>query len=237
MINHPLVDKALTPHWLTNLIPGVNVTQTVAKAARDLVNAINDEDPKAMASAVAGVPGPLGTAGRTAKVAMGTYDKVKKDGPSVLSKIQSYNPFRSRSGPPAPIEDRKVKLAATMEELNRIKKLADLTDEDISFNGVTQHDNGDMTYRQGPLSMRKNKDGSSDATATIGDTTARVQQSPIGIKTMTAQGSAADSIVGVDASAERTGVDPKKFAAFQKQNPAVKESLELTDMLRIAGLR
>ena len=117
------------------------------------------------------------------------------------------------------------------------KSISDLTDEDISFNGVTQHDNGDVSYSQGPISMRKNKDGSSDATATIGDTTARVQQSPIGVKTMTAQGPAADSIVGVDASAERTGVDPKKFAAFQKQNPAVKESSELIDMLRIAGLR
>jgi hypothetical protein len=34
------------------------------------------------------------------------------------------------------------------------------------------------------------------------------------------------------------GVDPKKFAKFQQQNPtAVKESPDLTAMLRIAGLR
>jgi hypothetical protein len=34
------------------------------------------------------------------------------------------------------------------------------------------------------------------------------------------------------------GVDPKKFAAFQKQNPsAVNESIELTAILQIAGLR
>jgi len=128
--------------------------------------------------------------------------------------------------------------AAPMEELGRIKELAGLKDEDISFNGVTQHANGDMSYNQGPLSMRQNKDGSSDMSATIGDTTARVQQNPIGVKTVTAQGPAADSINSVDASAERKGVDPKKFAAFQKQNPAaVKESPELIAMLSIAGLR
>jgi hypothetical protein len=128
--------------------------------------------------------------------------------------------------------------AAPMEELGRIKELAGLKDEDISFNGVTQHANGDMSYNQGLLSMRQNKDGSSDMSATIGDTTARVQQNPIGVKTLTAQGPAADSINSVDASAERKGVDPKKFAAFQKQNPAaVKESPELRAMLSIAGLR
>jgi hypothetical protein len=123
-------------------------------------------------------------------------------------------------------------------ELDRIQELAGMKDENISFNGVTQHANGDMSYNQGPLSMRQNKDGSSDMTATIGDTAARVQQNPIGVKTLTAQGPAADSINSVDASAERKGVDPKKFAAFQKQNPAaVKESPELIAMLSIAGLR
>ena len=138
----------------------------------------------------------------------------------------------------APAAQPAAQPAAPMEELGRIKELAGLKGEDISFNGVTQHDNGDMSYNQGPLSMRQNKDGSSDMSATIGDTTARVQQNPIGVKTLTAQGPAADSINSVDASAERKGVDPKKFAAFQKQNPsAVKESPELRAMLSIAGLR
>ena len=128
--------------------------------------------------------------------------------------------------------------AAPMEELDRIRELSGLKGEDISFNGVTQHAGGDMSYNQGPLSMRQNKDGSSDMTATIGDTTARVQQNPIGVKTITAQGSAADAVNSVDASAERKGVDPRKFAAFQKQNSsAVKESPELIAMLSIAGLR
>jgi len=93
-----------------------------------------------------------------------------------------------------------------------------------------------MSYSQGPLSVRQNKDGSSDMQATLGDTTARVQQNPIGVRTMTAQGSAADAIVGVDASAQRKGVDPTKFAAF-KQQAGVQESAELTAMLKIAGLR
>ena len=109
MINSPMVNKALTPHWLTNLIPGVNATQTVAKAARDLVNAISDKDPKALAAAVASAPGPFQAVAGTANKAMGAYDKIKNDGPGMLSKIQSYNPFRSRSGPPAPIEDRIAK--------------------------------------------------------------------------------------------------------------------------------
>ena len=124
--------------------------------------------------------------------------------------------------------------AASMEELDRIKELSGLKGEDISFNGVTQHASGDMSYNQGPLSMRQNKDGSSDMSATIGDTTARVQQNPIGVKTITAQGSAADAVNSVDASAERKGVDPRKFAKFQNQ---VKESPELIAMLSIAGLR
>ena len=124
--------------------------------------------------------------------------------------------------------------AASMEELDRIKELSGLKGEDISFNGVTQHAGGDMSYNQGPLSMRQNKDGSSDMSATIGDTTARVQQNPIGVKTITAQGPAADAVNSVDASAERKGVDPRKFAKFQNQ---VKESPELIAMLSIAGLR
>lgn len=107
-----------------------------------------------------------------------------------------------------------------MAKFLRVVRESDInqeTDEDISFNGVTQHDNGDMTYNQGPLTIRKNKDGSSDTTATLGDTTARVQQNPIGVKTLTAQGVNADVINSVDASAERKGVNPAKFAAFQKQ--------------------
>ena len=120
--------------------------------------------------------------------------------------------------------------------VSKLRQLAGMTDEGVSFNGVTQHDNGDMSYNQGPLSMRKNKDGSSDMSATIGDTTARVQQNPIGVKTMTAQGPHADAINSVDASAERKGVDPKKFAKFQQGIPAP-TSEALNAMLRIAGLK
>jgi len=110
------------------------------------------------------------------------------------------------------------------------------TQEDTTAFGVTQHDNGDTSYNQGPLSMRQNKDGSSDMTATLGDTTARMQQNPIGVKTLTAQGVNADAISSVDASASRKGVDPTKFAQFKKQ-AGVSESAELTAMLKIAGLR
>lgn len=106
--------------------------------------------------------------------------------------------------------------------------------QELSFNGVTQHDNGDVSYNQGPLSMRQNKDGSSDMTASIGDTTARMQQNPIGVKTLTAQGQGADAIVGADASASRLGADAAKM---QAQLARANESAELTAMLKIAGLR
>ena len=122
-INSPMVNKALTPHWLTNLIPGVNATQTVVKAARDLANAISDQDPKAMASAVASAPNPLQAAAGVANKAMGAYDTVKKDGPGFLSKIQSYNPFRSRSGPPAPIEDRIAKPVPAQSYSQRVGEI------------------------------------------------------------------------------------------------------------------
>jgi hypothetical protein len=113
-----------------------------------------------------------------------------------------------------------VKAADQAAGYNNNVQYVNPTEEDISFNGATQHDNGDMSYQAGPLSMRKNKDGSSDTTATIGDTTARVQQNPIGVKTITAQGPAADVVNSVDASTDRKGVNPAKFAAFQKQLPA-----------------
>ena len=122
------------------------------------------------------------------------------------------------------------------EELERIKQLSGIKDEAVSMGGITQHDDGDVSYNAGPLQMRKKQDGSTDASFTIGDTTARVQQNPTGVKTLTAKGSAADNIVGVDASATRKGVDPAKFAAFQKQQQQHAKE-ELDAMLRIARLR
>ena len=123
VINDPRVNKALTPHWLTNLIPGFASTQQVAKAAQSLVNAISDQNPKALAAAVASAPGPLQAAAGVANQAMGAYDTVKKDGPGVLSKIQSYNPFRSRSGPPAPIEDRIAKPVPAQSYSQRVGEI------------------------------------------------------------------------------------------------------------------
>ena len=104
--------------------------------------------------------------------------------------------------------------------------------EDISFAGVTQHDNGDMSYSHGPMSIRQSKDGSTDAKYDVGNTQVRVQKNPIGVKTMTAKGDWADDVVGVDASAQRLGVDPAKVRPH-----VAREAKELDDMLRIAGLR
>jgi hypothetical protein len=106
--------------------------------------------------------------------------------------------------------------------------------EDISFAGLTQHDNGDLSYNVGPLSMRKKADGSSDSSYTMGDTTARVQQNPIGVKTLTAKGSAADAITGVDASAFKTAQPANESSRSSRPDGFSKN---LNDMLRIAGLK
>lgn len=88
-------------------------------------------------------------------------------------------------------------------------------------------------YSVGPLTTKQNSDGSSDTTARLGDTTARIQQNPIGVKTLTAQGPDADAINSVNASAERKGVDPAKFAKFQKQNSeSMDESAYITALAK-----
>jgi hypothetical protein len=84
--------------------------------------------PKALAAAVASAPGPLQAAAGITNQALGAADKIKKDGPGFLSKIQSYNPFKSRSGPPAPVEYRTAKPVSVAEsdELARWLKIAGL---------------------------------------------------------------------------------------------------------------
>lgn len=153
--------------------------------------------------------------------------------------------------------------AAPMEELDRIRELAGMKDEDqVSprFAGVqqTKHADGSQTtdYQQGPLQSTQKVDaqGRPIKTSTAYDLGAAklshnndhvsgirsTEVAPrVGDGTDTdATLAAAHQIMPTSAVAAARGVDPKKFAAFQKQNPAaVKESPELRAMLSIAGLR
>lgn len=137
---------------------------------------------------------------------------------------------------------------AANPDLARIQELAGMTDEDTvspRFGGYqqTKHDNGDTTddYSAGPMSVRTRKDAkgntvSTDAQYDLGANTIKMNQNQVGVNTLTAQGPEADQFVGTDASAQRKGVDPAKFAQF-KQQAGVQESAELKAMLTIAGLR
>jgi len=153
--------------------------------------------------------------------------------------------------------------AAPMEELDRIRELAGMKDEDqVSprFAGVqqTKHADGSQTtdYQQGPLQATQKVDAQGRpitsstkydlGVATLGHNNDHVsgirstEVAPrVGDGTDTAATlAAAHQMMPTSAVAAARGVDPKKFAAFQKQNPtAVKESPELIAMLSIAGLR
>ena len=143
---------------------------------------------------------------------------------------------------------KKAEAQAPNPELARIQELSGMTDEDTvspRFNGYqqTKHDNGDTTddYSAGPVALKTRKDAagntiSADAQYELGPNTIKMNQNQVGVKTIGATGPQADQFVGTDASAQRKGVDPTKFAAF-KQQAGVQESAELTAMLKIAGLR
>jgi hypothetical protein len=145
--------------------------------------------------------------------------------------------------------------AAPMEELDRIRELAGMKDEDqVSprFAGVqqTKHADGSQTtdYQQGPLQSTQKVDAqgrpiTSKASYDLGVGKIGAEQDHVtGIQTTTATptdpNADPNALLPTGAIAAARGVDPKKFAAFQKQNPtAVKESPELIAMLSIAGLR
>ena len=126
------------------------------------------------------------------------------------------------------IKDRKMNTQMKGGDLARIQELAGLKEDETSprFMGYqkTQHDNGDTTddYSQGPLAVKVRKDAkgntvSSDAQYNIGPDQVQMNRNQVGVNTLTAQGPNADNIVSANASAQRKGVDPARFAAFQKQ--------------------
>lgn len=149
------------------------------------------------------------------------------------------------------------------ESINRMKKLAGMKEADVvspRFAGVqqTKHADGSQTtdYQQGPMQTTQKVDAqgrpiTSKATYDLGVGTVSQDNDHIsGIRSTAvaprvgdgtdadATLAAAHQIMPTSAVAAARGADPKKFARFQKQNPAaVKESPELTAMLTIARLR
>lgn len=148
-------------------------------------------------------------------------------------------------------------------ELARIQELSGMTDEDTvspRFAGVqqTKHADGSQTtdYQAGPLSNNQKVDANGKPLRTkvkydLGAATFSHDNDHVGgirsteVAPRVGDGTdsaatlaAAHQIMPTSDLAAARGVDPKKFAKFQQNNPsAVKESPELTAMLKIAGLR
>jgi hypothetical protein len=144
---------------------------------------------------------------------------------------------------------------AHFESINRMRKLAGMKEADVvspRFAGVqqTKHADGGQTtdYQAGPLQTTNKVDAqgrpiTSKATYDLGVGKIGAEQDHTsGVRTTTATpadpNADPNALLPTSAVAAARGVDPKKFAKFQKQNPtAVKESPELTAMLTIARLR
>jgi hypothetical protein len=149
------------------------------------------------------------------------------------------------------------------EDIRRMRQLAGMKEADVvspRFTGVqqTKHTDGSQTtdYQAGPLSSNNKVDANGKplrtkikydlGAATLShdnDHVSGIRSTEVaprvgdGTDTAATLAAAHQMMPTADIAAAR-GVDPKKFAAFQKQNPtAVKESPELTAMLTIARLR
>lgn len=140
----------------------------------------------------------------------------------------------------------------TNEEISRIKKLAGVKETDIvspRFSGLqkTQHADGSTTtdYQAGPMQATQKVDAQgnpikSTAKYNIGLGTLGAEQDHVsGIRTTTATpadpNADPNQLLPTNAIAAAKGVDPKKFAKFQRQNTAAREALDA--MLRIARLK
>jgi len=118
------------------------------------------------------------------------------------------------------------------------------------FAGVqqTKHADGSQTtdYQQGPLQTTNKVDAqgrpvTSKSSYNLGVAKVDTEldhKSGIRSNAIDTPGMDPNELVPTAGIAAARGADPKKFAAFQKQNPsAVRESNELTAILQIAGLR
>jgi hypothetical protein len=149
------------------------------------------------------------------------------------------------------------------EDIRRMRQLAGMKEADVvspRFAGVqqTKHADGSQTtdYNQGPLQSTQKVDAQGRPIKTTtaydlgaaklshnNDHVSGIRSTEVaprvgdGTDTAAALAAAHQMMPTADIATAR-GVDPKKFARFQKQNPtAVKESPELTAMLTIARLR
>ena len=149
------------------------------------------------------------------------------------------------------------------EDIRRMRQLAGMKEADVvspRFAGVqkTKHADGSQTtdYNQGPLQSTQKVDAQNRPIKTTtaydlgaaklshsNDHVSGIRSTELaprvgdGTDTAATLAAAHQMMPTADIAAAR-GVDPKKFARFQKQNPsAVRESPELTAMLTIARLR
>lgn len=145
-------------------------------------------------------------------------------------------------------------------ELPKAGDEVEIGEDEVSprFAGLqqTKHTDGSVStnYSAGPMDITQKVDASGKPIHTKGKydvgigTLGAEQDHVTGIKTGTATPrgdfatqqdatDAANAMMPTSSIAAGRGVDPKKFAAFQKKNPAATESSDLISMLRIAGLR
>ncbi len=148
--------------------------------------------------------------------------------------------------------EKKSEESIQYESINRIKKLAGVKETDVvspRFAGLqkTQHADGSTTtdYQAGPMQVTQKVDTQgkpikSTGSYNLGTAKLGVDQDHVsGIKTTTATpadpNADPNQLLPTSDIAAAKGVDPKKFARFQRQNPAATE--ELNKMLQIARLR
>ena len=200
---------------------------------------------KEMDSASTGTPVP----GKVQKVNPdGTVDVVDNKG-TVTPKIDP------KTITPDPKDPNKLNVNVPQAKLQPGTNVNMTTEQDVvgpRFAGIqqTKHADGGTTtdYQQGPMRAKQKVDAQGRPIKTTAQYDLGVgklgseQDHVSGIRTNTA--TPADpsidpnQLLPTDSIAAARGVDPKKFAKFQKQNPsAVKEDSALEAMLRIAGLR
>ena len=141
---------------------------------------------------------------------------------------------------------------AANPELARIQELAGMKEADAvspRFAGVqqTKHDDGSQTtnYQAGPMDVTNKVDAKGNPLLSKGKYDLGIAQvdsemdhvKGIRSNAITTPGMDPNELLPTAGIAAARGVDPKKFAKFQQQNPSAVKSEALEAMLRIAGLR
>jgi hypothetical protein len=91
---------------------------------------------------------------------------------------------------------------------------------DTSFGGLSQHDNGAVSYQAGPMSVRQNPDKSVEAEYQFYDNMIKAFRRG-NVSGTSAQGSAKDAIINVEKTARARGIDTQspRFQKFLQSLP------------------